>query len=170
MSRIVKIIPTWKVLPTFSRNFPQAKITTFTVTVFVSIDLFRIFTIQLETIIAGLQAKGRMERHKTAISVLPLQVNYLKLTWKVIYHWKRQPYFFYRTFFQNGVLARSMSRLISFAWANSGCKERKPINTKWNTGTRTHDPWFSSLVPYPFGHPVWFKTYPVEYRYSLGYL
>ena len=31
MSRIVKITPTWKVLPTFSRNFPPAKITTFTV-------------------------------------------------------------------------------------------------------------------------------------------
>ena len=35
-----------------------------------------------------------------------------------------------------------MSCLISFAWANSGCKERKPIITKWkilaHSGTRTH--------------------------------
>ena len=31
-SSIVKITPTWNVLPTFSRNFPPAKITTFTVT------------------------------------------------------------------------------------------------------------------------------------------
>ena len=30
-SSIVKITPTWNVLPTFSRNFPPAKITTFTV-------------------------------------------------------------------------------------------------------------------------------------------
>ena len=50
--------------------------------------------------------------------------------------------------------------LISFAWANSGCKERKPRITKWkilaHVGTRTHDPWFSSLVPYPWGYPVWY--------------
>ena len=31
MSGIVKIIPTWNISPTFSRNFPPAKITTFTV-------------------------------------------------------------------------------------------------------------------------------------------
>ena len=68
--------------------------------------------------------------------------------------------FFLRTFFLNRVLARSMSRLISFAWAYSGCKEGKPRITKWkilaHTGTRTHDPWFSSLVPYPWGYPVWY--------------
>ena len=33
-------------------------------------------------------------------------------------------------------------------------------NWKWkilaHTGTRTHDPWFSSLVPYPRGYPVWY--------------
>ena len=32
-SSIVKISPTWNVLPTFSWNFPPAKITTFTVTI-----------------------------------------------------------------------------------------------------------------------------------------
>ena len=72
-----------------------------------------------------------------------------------------------------------MSWLISFAWANSGWKEGKPRITKWKilayTGTRTHDPWFSSLVPNPLGHPIWytnreFKTYPVEYRCALCYL
>ena len=34
-SSIVKITPTWNVLPTFSRNFPPAKITTFTVLYFI---------------------------------------------------------------------------------------------------------------------------------------
>ena len=41
----------------------------------------------------------------------------LKLTWKVINHWRRQPYFFLANLFWNKVLARCMSRLISFAWA-----------------------------------------------------
>ena len=35
--------------------------------------------------------------------------------------------------------------------------------TKWkilaHTGTWTHDPWFSSLVPYPWGYPVWYINY-----------
>ena len=26
------------------------------------------------------------------------------------------------------------------------------------SGTRTHDPWFSSLVPYPWGYPVWYTN------------
>ena len=68
-------------------------------------------------------------------------------------------FFLANLFFSNRVLARSMSWLISFAWANSGCKEQKPRFTKWkilaHSGTRTHDPWFSSLVPYPLGHQVW---------------
>ena len=49
--------------------------------------------------------------------------------------------------------------LISFARANLDCKERKPRIKKWtilaHAGTRTHDPWFSSLVPYPLRHAVW---------------
>ena len=49
----------------------------------------------------------------------------LKLTWTVIYDYKRQPYFFWRTFIWNMVLARCMSWLISFASASSSCKERK---------------------------------------------
>ena len=55
-----------------------------------------------------------------------------------------------------------MSRLISFAWAYSGCKERKPMILKWkiltHTGTRNHDPWFSSLMPYLLGRPVWYTN------------
>ena len=53
----------------------------------------------------------------------------LKLTWKVIYHWKRQPYFFLANLFLKQ--GRSMSWLILFAWANSGWKERKPRIKKW---------------------------------------
>ena len=41
----------------------------------------------------------------------------LKLTWKVINHWRRQPYFILANLFWNRVLARCMSWLISFAWA-----------------------------------------------------
>ena len=41
-----------------------------------------------------------------------------------------------------------------------GLQGAKPRITKWkilaHTGTRTHDPWFSSLVPYPWGYPVWY--------------
>ena len=85
---------------------------------------------------------------------------FLKLTWKVIYRWKRQPYFFLRTYFKNRVLARCMLWLISFARANPDCKERKLRITKWkilaHIGTRTQDPWFSSLVPYPSRHAVWY--------------
>ena len=50
---------------------------------------------------------------------------WLKLTWTVIYHCRRQPYFFWRIFIWNRVLARCMSWLISFALASSSCKERK---------------------------------------------
>ena len=70
--------------------------------------------------------------------------------------------FFLRTYFYNRVLARCMLWLISFARTNLGCKERKPKITKWkilaHTGTRTHDPWFSSLVHYPLRHPVWYTN------------
>ena len=52
--------------------------------------------------------------------------------------------------------------LISFAQAKSSCKERKPRITKWkmlaHTGNRTHDPWFSSLVPNPLGNPIWYTN------------
>ena len=52
--------------------------------------------------------------------------------------------------------------LISLSRANSGCKERKPriTNSKIlaHTGTRTHDPRFTSLVPYPWGYPVWYMN------------
>ena len=44
-----------------------------------------------------------------------VRVQRLKLTWKVINHWKRQPYFFLRTYFLNRVLARCMLWLISWA-------------------------------------------------------
>ena len=70
--------------------------------------------------------------------------------------------FFLANLFPNRVLAWSISRLISFAWANSECKERKPRITKWkilaHTGTRTHDPWFSSPVPYPLRRPGWYTN------------
>ena len=40
-------------------------------------------------------------------------------------------FFSSKSFSKKRVLARSMSWLISFAWAYSGCKERKPRITKW---------------------------------------
>ena len=55
---------------------------------------------------------------KTARKNLTLvQRRNLKLTWKVINHWTRQPYFILANLFWNRVLARWMSWLISFAWA-----------------------------------------------------
>ena len=43
---------------------------------------------------------------------------------------------------------------------NSGCKELKPRITKWkilaHTGTRAHDPWFSSALSW--GRPVWYTN------------
>ena len=74
-----------------------------------------------------------------------------KLKWSIIYHWRRQPYFFLANLYLNRVLARCMSWLISFAWANSSWKERKQRITKWkiiaHSRTRTHNPWITSLVP-----------------------
>ena len=66
-----------------------------------------------------------------------------------------------------------MSRLILFAWVNSGCKERTPRITKWKilalTGTRTHDPWFSSLVPNPLGLPIWYTNENLKLiQYNTG--
>ena len=91
-----------------------------------------------------------------------MPINALKLTLKVIYHWKRQPYFFLANLFLKQGISSDMSWLISFAWANSGCKERKPIITKWkilaHSRTRTHDPWFSRLVPYPLRHQGWYTN------------
>ena len=54
----------------------------------------------------------------------------LKLTWTVINHCTRQPYFS-SEFYINRVLARSMSWLISFAWAYSTCDKHKLRITKW---------------------------------------
>ena len=48
---------------------------------------------------------------------------YLKLTWKAINHWRRQPYFILANLFWNRVLARCMSCLISFAWAYKSCAD-----------------------------------------------
>ena len=82
---------------------------------------------------------------------------YFKLTGKVIYHWKRQPYFLANLFLTQGIGSEYV-HLISFTWAYSGCKERKPIITKWKTahsGTRTHDPWITSVVYFPSGHQLW---------------
>ena len=62
----------------------------------------------------------------TCFSLSKFTRNLLKLTWKVIYHLKRQPNFFKRTFFFYRVLAWSMSWLISFAWTYSTCSEREP--------------------------------------------
>ena len=66
-----------------------------------------------------------------------------------------------------------MSRLISFAWAYSDCKERKPRITKWkilaHTEIRTHDSWFSSLVPYPWVYPDWYTNdYLKLFQYNTG--
>ena len=94
----------------------------------------------------------------------------LKFTWKVIYHGKWQPYFSCEPFFfKNRVLARSMSWLISFEWAYSGCKERKPRITKWkihaHSRTPTHDPSITSLVPNPLDHQIW-HTNVIWFRYG----
>ena len=56
---------------------------------------------------------------------------YLKLTWKVIYHLKRQPYFFLANLYLKQVLARRMSWLTSFAWRYSTCGMCEPRITKW---------------------------------------
>ena len=49
----------------------------------------------------------------------------LNLTWKVISHWRRQPYFILANLFWNRVLARCMSWLISFAWVYWSCADRE---------------------------------------------
>ena len=71
---------------------------------------------------------------------------------------KRQPYFFLANLFLNRVLT-------VYVMVDSicmGCKERKPRITKWDilarSGTRTLEPWFSSLVPNPLGHPIWYTN------------
>ena len=49
----------------------------------------------------------------------------LKLTWKVINHWRWQPYFILANLFWNRVLARCIAWLISFAWAYWSCACRE---------------------------------------------
>ena len=51
----------------------------------------------------------------------------LKLTWKVIHQWRRQPYFILANLFwiRVHVLARCMTWLISFAWAYQSCADRE---------------------------------------------
>ena len=78
----------------------------------------------------------------------------LKVTWTVIYYWRQQPYFSYRTFFLKHCIDK-VCVIVEFIFmgllARSANRELK-IKNLAHSGTPTHDPWISKSLPLPLGH------------------
>ena len=152
----MKITPTWKVLPTFSWNFPQAKITTFTV-----------FLIIADTSVSIQDHKLQRSRH----------VTFTKIIWKRSISWRefhKSEKFTHMRVKKNDlqIFPKCLKKIftddvkISKIWNFNTClysiQKKNAMPCSFNLVSRTRSPpdtWSNFMVPWIFST---YLTWPVQ--------